>query len=347
MIESGVGFAGKLGSPPEYYLSWGRSKKESLFYDLASLTKIILTNSLLLELMLEQKKTLTEFRLLEVGSILKTAPEFIQKMTIASLWDHCSGLKAHFYLDPLKSRSSFKGDRSALWSYVLKQIESEMGAPAETNSAECVYSDLNFWVLGAVLETYYQKDLRSLWQDFKKKHSLAANDLVLGPVKNNAIPTEKRHQSGVVNDDNAVFMQEIAPHAGLFSTIEAVWEWLNLMNTWVSRKELEPYFTPQTKGRFWCGWDRPSSEKTLAGEGADKAVVLGHLGFTGTALWWNPLTKWGGILLTNRVFPSADQNQTEIRDLRIKFFTLLWHNNRKELWKALQETVEQHPQIIT
>lgn len=336
MIESGSGWAGKLQDRPSYILSWGKSQENpSLFYDLASLTKVIVTGSLLLELCLELKKTLEDFRSLTLDTFLAQAPAPLAKLTLGEVWDHRAGLKSHFSLDPLKSRLPFAGSRQELWVYILDQI-SQQGI---NDSKDCIYSDLDFWVLGALLETHYKKDLKELWQDYKKKYSLASNDLVYGPLKEDVVATETRHAAGVVNDDNACFMQGIAPHAGLFATAEAVWDWMLLMQFHYDKNPaLQSYFVPQGDNRFWCGWDRPSEELSQAGEGAPRDEVLGHLGYTGTALWWDPVTRWGGLLLTNRVYPShTDASREEIKALRVKFFTLLWHENRDELWTALQE----------
>jgi CubicO group peptidase (beta-lactamase class C family) len=338
MIESGVAVAGVLAKVPEYEHDWGKADAASAYFDLASLTKVVVTNSLLLELISDLGLSVVGFRKKRVGNFLPQASEAIKKISIEKIWDHTSGLRDHFLLNSA-ARSHFSGTREELWSFVLKKINEDMKKSSPAKAGVCVYSDLNYWILGAILETHFNKDLSMLWQEFKKKYSLPTSDLIFG-TKKVAMRTEQRHAVGEVNDDNAFFMQQIAPHSGVFGTSAGVWKWMSLMQNWRdTRPELESYFTPKGKGRFWCGWDRPTGEKTLAGKGANPASVIGHLGYTGTALWWDPLTKWGGILLTNRIFPSADQNQTEIRELRIKFFTLLWHNKRKELWKVLLETM--------
>src|SRR5688572_4537071 len=107
MIDSGVGLVGKLSGEPEDVLAWGRSEQSALFYDLASLTKIVVTNSLLLEMMVESGKSLGDFRGMSVGFFLKSAPEKIQSLPIGQVWDHAAGLKDHFHLGPLKTRSAF------------------------------------------------------------------------------------------------------------------------------------------------------------------------------------------------------------------------------------------------
>jgi CubicO group peptidase (beta-lactamase class C family) len=114
------------------------------------------------------------------------------------------------------------------------------------------------------------------------------------------------------------------------------------MKNWQSSELLSSkvkcYFSPQHTHRFWCGWDRPTGQDTQAGKGASADTVLGHLGYTGTALWWDPALNLGGTLLTNRIYPSHQEaSMEEIRYLRVKFFSLLWQNNRRELWKTLAD----------
>lgn len=337
MIDSGEGWLGKLTGTAAHKHAWGKSANNpAQFYDLASLTKIIVTNSLLLELMKDTTLSLDQFREEKIRAYLPLAPKELKDIEIGAVWNHCANFESHFYLDPLKSRSPYNGARPAMWTYILEESAKKLNASQE----DCVYSDLDYWVLGAILESYYKQDLRDLWQNYKKKHSLPANDLVYGPVKEFVIPTESRHPAGVVNDDNACFMQGIAPHAGLFGSAEALWAWmLHMQDLHDKDEELRDYFSPRGTNRFWCGWDRPTGDKSQAGEGASKEHVIGHLGYTGTALWWDPSLKVGGLLLTNRVHPShTEESRKEIQILRSKFFSVLWQHNRDEVWKLfLQE----------
>jgi CubicO group peptidase (beta-lactamase class C family) len=67
------------------------------------------------------------------------------------------------------------------------------------------------------------------------------------------------------------------------------------------------------------GWrkGRDASAKTFAqGRGC------GHLGFTGTAFWVDPLTRGFGIILTNRVI--SGRISTAIKDMRAQAFSGLW-----------------------
>jgi len=341
MIESGVACAGSLDQiEAEFHLGWGRAARtKDVFFDLASLTKVIVTSSLLVDYCLSNSINLLAFREKKLATFFPHLKAPLSELTVGQLWDHRSGLKPHIELNTHKNRKCSTLKRQEMWESIFKRIHDD--GIQSLPDTETIYSDLNFWVLGALLESLLKKDLSQLWEVFKVKHQLSKNDLIFGPlIRNiNVCPTEKRHQEGEVNDDNALFMQQVAPHAGLFGTAVGVWNWLLLMKNWRAKEAaLQTYFTPKHSHRFWCGWDRPTGQDTQAGKGASGETVLGHLGYTGTALWWDPEQSLGAVLLTNRIYPSHQEaSMEEIRHLRVKFFSLLWQNNRRELWKALAD----------
>ncbi len=344
MIETGVACAGSLDlDRAEFHAGWGRAAEaKDIFFDLASLTKVIVTGSLLVDYCLTKSIDLLEFREKKLASLLPHLKAPLSELTVAQLWDHRSGLKPHIELSTHKNRKCSPLNRQEMWESIFKRIHND--GIQSLPDKETIYSDLNFWVLGALLESLSKKDLSQLWEAFKVKYHLPKNDLFFGPLIRNikVCPTEKRHQEGEVNDDNALFMQQVAPHAGLFGTCAGVWSWLVLMKNWQTSELLSSkvkyYFSPQHTHRFWCGWDRPTGQDTQAGKGASAESVIGHLGYTGTALWWDPALKMGGTLLTNRIYPSHQEaSMEEIRHLRVKFFSLLWQNNRRELWKTLAD----------
>ena len=102
-----------------------------------------------------------------------------------------------------------------------------------------------------------------------------------------------------VHDPNAYNIKDKTSHAGLFGSVEGVCKTLlnfdqklNLLNRMSS--ELE-----KKHERFVLGWDTVSDPlNTLAGNGCGDRV-FGHLGFTGTSIWIDPVKKLGHVLLTN------------------------------------------------
>lgn len=109
----------------------------------------------------------------------------------------------------------------------------------------------------------------------------------------------------------------VAPHAGLFGTLEGVVEWMDWYLYQALSQETRKLFWQRNDSGRTLGWDTVSLDgKSSAGQFFSNQSV-GHLGFTGTSLWYDPLCKQGPltvILLTNRVYPSRE-NQ-EIRSFR-------------------------------
>jgi serine-type D-Ala-D-Ala carboxypeptidase len=64
---------------------------------------------------------------------------------------------------------------------------------------------------------------------------------------------------------------------------------------------------------FALGWDTPSLDQSAAGHYFSPHSV-GHLGFTGTSVWWDLDKNCHIILLTNRVHPSRKNDK--IREFR-------------------------------
>ena len=69
------------------------------------------------------------------------------------------------------------------------------------------------------------------------------------------------------------------------------------------------------------GFDTPSGAQSAAGENYPQGTV-GHLGFTGVSLWWQPRLDTGLVLLTNRV--ALGRDNLKIREFRREIHTLGW-----------------------
>jgi CubicO group peptidase (beta-lactamase class C family) len=111
---------------------------------------------------------------------------------------------------------------------------------------------------------------------------------------------------GEVHDGNAYFMGGVAGHAGLFSTAEEVFkiaqQFLPNYTTLLKRETCELFRRNFTKGmnedRSFA-FQLASTKDSTAGSKMS-AEGFGHLGFTGTSLWIDPVKERVFILLTNR-----------------------------------------------
>jgi CubicO group peptidase (beta-lactamase class C family) len=314
---------------------------EPRFFDLASLTKVILTASLLVETLLE-KFDGDWGRFLDLD-LRQEVPEFAMipataDLRVRSLWEHRSGVPAHFSLaGDLNLRQRFAGPRTTMWTRLTGRVCEEL---RHLNSIkhQTQYSDVGFWILGFWLERLWGKDLQELWKEWKLKRGLAAEDLVFeSALRQPAVPTEVRHPAGEVNDDNAFWMNSIAPHAGLFGTVRGVSQWLEAVKKWTEVQASLKFWIDRessSANRFWLGWDTASHEAdSAAGSVYAPVDCIGHLGWTGTAFWWSPRLNAYGILLTNRVYPRhGEESQKWIREFRREFFSDLWQSKIEAKW---------------
>jgi len=111
---------------------------------------------------------------------------------------------------------------------------------------------------------------------------------------------------GEVHDGNAWFVGGVAGHAGLFSTAEEIFkvalQFLPNYTTLLKPETCSLFRTNFTKG---MNEDRSFAFQLASTPDSTAGKLLspesfGHLGFTGTSLWIDPVKERIFILLTNR-----------------------------------------------
>jgi CubicO group peptidase (beta-lactamase class C family) len=273
------------------------SLTEAHWFDLASLTKVIATTTMILRLAdqgrLDLDRPLTDaipdLRQYDVAG----APE--RRLTFRDCLGHRTFLPA---VEPIYT---YGNDPARLRAFVL-QREWRHGPP--------VYSDINFILLGIAVERITGAPL-SDWP-------LGAG-LTFGPPPGPAAATEAcpwrgRVLKGEVHDENAAALGGAAGHAGLFGTVAGVLDFARglLDGSGASPAMIEAIRTPVRDDRT-CGWER-----RFAGWHGGKAcsdATIGHTGFLGTGLWVDFDKGLAWALLTNRVHPTRHR-ETGIVELR-------------------------------
>lgn len=323
-------------------LDAARAVQSATVYDLASLTKPLSTVTALILLIQAGRCQLHD----RVESIL---PELTgSSIGTASLWHlltHSSGLPGWrgYYerLSPTASIPATEEQRSLSRAVLVKLIRDE--ALIYERGVRSLYSDLGFMLLGMIVERCSRVPLQEFFRD--RIASLAGISQLgfvptewAGPFLEHArrcegdvAPTEHdtwrgRLLCGEVHDENAASLGGVAGHAGLFGTAEAV---LAVTGAWLQAYHrrssgLEPDLVKEftrrqssVPGSSWAlGWDTPSSPSS-AGRFLSE-VSFGHLGYTGTSIWIDPLHELEVVLLSNRVHPTR-------RNEQIKAFRPLIH----------------------
>jgi CubicO group peptidase (beta-lactamase class C family) len=117
---------------------------------------------------------------------------------------------------------------------------------------------------------------------------------------------------GLVHDENSWVMDGVAGHAGLFSTVEDLARFCQML---LGESPVQ-LFTPESllemrtvqmlddDGSSGLGWVIGGSY--YMGSLLDQAGAFGHTGFTGTSLVLHPERKLAIVLLTNRVCPTRE-----------------------------------------
>ena len=194
-----------------------------------------------------------------------------------------------------------------------------------------LYSDLGFMLLGEAVEILSGTPLDRFCDDeIFAPMGLSSTFFVdlhggspeLRPVSRRSIaateecPWRGKIIRGEVHDDNAYAMGGVAGHAGLFSSAPDMHRFVRFLGR--CRDDAEPDFLPAAVVREFLeaerplpgqthvlGWDTPSPAGSSSGRHFS-ARTVGHLGFTGTSLWWDLEKDVHVVFLTNRVHPSRD-----------------------------------------
>ncbi len=300
-------------------------------YDLASLTKAVVTTSIVMQLVERDSLSLR-------APVARYLPDFAKngkgKVTIEQLLRHTSGLRAHTYFS--KSCTTPKELFNAIAADTL------LSAPGKTT----LYSDLGFMLLGKIVETITGKSLASNFHE-RFATPLGMKSTMFTPPPSlipRIAPVEKdtlwpfRKERPLVHDQNAALLGGVAGHAGLYATTGDLLLMTAMMMNDGSRNG-QVYFRPATLRTFLArsnspralGWDLRSPEGHSSAGDFFSNSSYGHLGFTGTSIWIDPEKKLAVILLSNRVYPTSD-------NIKIRTFRPLLHNTVVQCLRLVRQT---------
>ncbi|MGI9108264.1 MAG: serine hydrolase domain-containing protein [Pyrinomonadaceae bacterium] len=286
-------------------------------YDLASLTKPLITG-LLCARFVERGELKLEH------AVAAYLPEFARQetITVRHLLTHSSGLPAW---RPLRIATEDRRER-VLAIIAGSNLEHAPGT-------HVLYSDLGFITLGLLLEKIAGAPLdelarRDIFQPLQLTRTSFNPDCALlagiaacelaGNAYERGMCEAAGEQTGMagawragiiwgeVHDGNAHFLGGAAGHAGLFSTAR---ETFRLAEQFIAgRTQL---LAPQTCSLFCTdmtphlnearsfAWQLAATKDSTAGDRLPPDG-FGHLGFTGTSCWLDPVCERIFVLLTNR-----------------------------------------------
>ena len=272
-------------------------------FDMASITKPVATATSIMQLIEQGKLSLLD-------KVVSIFPAFGQNekeaITVQDLLLHRSGLI------PDNAMADYLDGPDKAWERIC---ELKLVAPVGTAFK---YSDVNFIVLGKIVEKLSGKSLHEYAQDsiFRPLGMSKTGFLPPPELRDKCAPTEQREgrwMQGEVHDPRAYALDGIAGHAGLFSTAEdiAIYAKMMLRQGTIEQRILSPvtvatmtqaYSVPG--GLRGLGWDKRSSFSVNRGD-LLRPSAFGHGGFTGNVLWIDPELDLFFIFLSNRVHPNG------------------------------------------
>ena len=315
-----IGHEGKIIYRQVFGLSALKPKKIPMtihtIFDIASLTKVVATSTAMMQLVENGKLNLED-------PVAKYWPEFKgsgkEEITVRDVLTHYSGLRPALDMKPH-------------WSgYVaaLRMIEEEK--PLSPPGTNFIYSDINFIILGELVWRLSGEPLDAYCAEHIFR-PLEMDDTGFKPssdFRSRIAPTEYQNGTGKmlwgeVHDPIAHNMGGVAGHAGLFSTVDdlAIFAQMvldggrgknvQILSPRTVKNMTTPQSPPDKMPLRGLGWNIDSS---LASEGS-----YGHKGFTGTGIWIDPVSNTYVIILTNRVHPNG---KGKVESLRTKILSFV------------------------
>lgn len=272
-------------------------------YDLASLTKPLVIGMLTLRAMESGKLCLWD----QLGTFVD-APEDKQSITIGQILTHTAGFSTGLHL------WEKAGDPSNAARMILS-------APLRYRpGAGQLYCCAGYILLGQLLECLYGMPLSDLalqevfWPLKMQKTSYL-------PLPGNIAATEMQDDGeclcGEVHDENARFLGGLSGNAGVFSTMDDLALFMQMLACNGELPDGSRYLSPATvrlsmknhtpdmpQGRG-LSFYLPQLDNGYTGD-LFPPQTIGHTGFTGTSFTLDPTTGLYLVLLTNRICPSRD-----------------------------------------
>jgi CubicO group peptidase (beta-lactamase class C family) len=268
-------------------------------FDLASLTKVIATVPLVMQLVARRRVLLHT----PVGRLIPAwRGRDRANVTLADLLEHSAGLTAWW---PLYKQ----GASAEEFAHLIGELPLEY-VPRRRS----IYSDLGFILLGfivadiggAPLDTQFDALLGGTGVGYRPSPSRIRS---IAPTE---IDTEWRGRLlvGEVHDENTWALGGVAGHAGLFGSAAAVGRYARqvletarrggvLGPSWLLDRFVRRSKVPGSSRAL--GWDTMLPTSSCGTRMSHTAI--GHTGFTGTSLWIDPAHDVYIVLLTNRVHP--------------------------------------------
>lgn len=277
---------------------YSKKMTPSLLFDVASLTKVICTTTVVLQLI--------EKELLELDRPIKSFYPAIkdERITVRHLLTHTANITSY-----IPDRESLTKEELRA-AYLLVESGDKLGK-------EVSYTDTGTILLGFILEEVLHKNVTDIFEEHVLTPLGMEESCFFPDAPENIVPTENHPTRGLIHgqthDPKAFVLAEHAGNAGLFTNLpdleKFTFMYLNqgqlgekrfLKNETIHK--LLTDCTPDGTGNRSLGWDLKTDIKS-------KNNVLFHTGYTGTFMLLDPTDLEGFLFLSNRVHPYDHRNE--------------------------------------
>lgn len=263
----------------------------SLLFDVASLTKVVCTTTVVLQL--------KEAGVINIDAPFKKYYSAFEdeKITIRHLLTHTSDIKSYIENRDLLTKDELRA--------AYNQVQS-----GEKLGKKVAYTDTGTILLGFMLEEIIGKEVITIFKERVLQPLEMTASTFLPTDASKVVPTENHVVRGLIrgttHDPKAFILAEHAGNAGLFTNLTDLKKFTTMYlnkGQYNEKRVLEKNTidsllvnqTPDNCGNRSLGWDLKDD---LTGRG-----VLFHTGYTGTFLLIDPEEQEGFIFLSNRVHP--------------------------------------------
>lgn len=281
----------------------GDITNEQTRYDLASLTKPLVIGMLTLRAMESGKLCLWD----KLGAFIEAPPDK-KDITIRQILTHTAGFSTGLHLWELSDHPE---------SCTELLLNAPLIAPP---GARVQYCCAGYILLGQLLECLYNLQLPELamqevfWPLKMTKTSYLPTG---GNIAATEMMEDGKYLQGFSHDENARFLGGVAGNAGVFSTMDDLALFVQMLAANGELPDGTRYLSPatirlalrnhtegmaQARGlSFYLPW----YDDGYTGDLFPKETI-GHTGYTGTSFALDPTSGLYVVLLTNRVCPSRD-----------------------------------------
>lgn len=218
--------------------------------------------------------------------------------------------------------------------HYIKEIFREI-RDSKTGQQELIYSDLTFILAAEIIESLTDTTI-DRFAPANIYRPLGAFNITYNPLekypRERIVPTEydslfrKQLLRGTVHDEGAAMLGGVSGHAGLFATGNDLMKLMEMyrrggeyggvriLSPGVIKEYTRVQF-PENGNRRGLGFDKPMlpndtipPEEIYPCRSASPAS-FGHTGFTGTMVWVDPEAELSYVFLSNRVYPTRNNNK--------------------------------------